>query len=189
MRGIATALTAIALSLVIGLGYCALADQPSMHQRVVFAALDDALVGVSVERATGELPHVDVGKVDEEPQESEQDLETSDGAWEAETELYAAYSGLQNFTGTMGDPDGLNSFDGHYEYDGHTETFYASYAVYDDELWVDDDGFFRTEDGYYVVSTDDYEQGEIVDISVGKAVVMDCGTEDGVLDVHVTWGR
>lgn len=85
--------------------------------------------------------------------------------------------------------EGLNSYDGIYNYGGHTETYYASYAAYDSQLWVDEEGFFRDSDGRYVVSTDDYEQGAVVDISKGEAVVMDCGTAPGVVDVHTVWGR
>ncbi len=88
-----------------------------------------------------------------------------------------------------GNPNGLNSFDGVYEYNGKTETFYASHAVYDDQLWVDDDGFFRDDQGRYVVASEDYAQGTEIEISQGKAVVMDGGCEPGTVDVHTTWGR
>ena len=83
----------------------------------------------------------------------------------------------------------MNSFDGVYEYNGKTETFYASYAVYDDQLTVDEQGFFRDDQGRYVVASSDYEKGTEIEISQGKAVVMDDGCEPGVVDVHTTWGR
>ena len=76
-----------------------------------------------------------------------------------------------------------------YEYNGKTETFYASYAVYDDQLTVDEQGFFRDDQGRYVVASSDYEKGTEIEISQGKAVVMDDGCEPGVVDVHTTWGR
>ena len=88
-----------------------------------------------------------------------------------------------------GNPNGLNSFDGVYDYNGKHETFYASHAAYDDQLWVDDDGFFRDDQGRYVVASEDYEQGAEIEISQGKAVVMDGGCEPGTVDVHTTWGR
>ena len=91
--------------------------------------------------------------------------------------------------GYHGNPDGLNSYDGDYDFNGHTETFYASYAEYDGQLWVDDDGFFRDGQGRYVVSSSDYEHGTEIEISQGTAVVMDDGTDPGIVDVHVTWGR
>lgn len=86
----------------------------------------------------------------------------------------------------MGNPNGLNSFDGVYEYNGKTETFYANHAVYDDQLWVDDEGFWRTDDGHYVVASVDYAEGTEIEISQGKAIVMDGGCEPGVVDVHVS---
>ena len=101
---------------------------------------------------------------------------------------YVKYYDTGSYT-VMGNPDGLNSFDGVYEYNGKTESFYASHAIYDDQLTVDDDGFFRDDQGRYVVATDDYAQGTEIEISQGKAIVMDGGTEPGVIDVHTTWGR
>lgn len=97
-----------------------------------------------------------------------------------------AYSGSY---GVRGNPDGLNSFDGTYDYNGHHETYYASRAVYDDQLTVDDDGFFRDSEGRYVVASSDYEKGDIIQISQGEAIVMDIGPASGTVDVHTTWGR
>ena len=88
-----------------------------------------------------------------------------------------------------GNPNGLNSFDGVYDYNGHHETFYASHAAYDDQLWVDDEGFFRDDQGRYVVASSDYEHGTEIEISQGKAIVMDGGCEPGTVDVHTTCGR
>lgn len=93
-----------------------------------------------------------------------------------------SYSG-----GTQGNPDGLNSFNGTYEFNGHHETFYASSAVYDDQLHVDDEGFWRTDDGHYVVASSDYAEGTEIEISQGMAIVMDSGCEPGTVDVHTTW--
>ena len=106
----------------------------------------------------------------------------------------AGYSGYDeslnnNPAYIMGNRSGLNSFDGVYEYNGKTETFYANHAAYDDQLWVDDDGFFRDDQGRYVVASEDYEQGTEIEISQGKAIVMDGGNEPGNVDVHTTWGR
>ena len=89
----------------------------------------------------------------------------------------------------QGDREGLNSFDGVYDYKGHHETYYANHAVYDDQLWVDEDGFFRDDQGRYVVASSDYAEGTEIEISQGTAVVMDSGPESGTVDVHTTWGR
>lgn len=88
---------------------------------------------------------------------------------------------------TRGNANGLNSFDGVYEFNGKTETYYSNRAVYDDQLWVDDDGFWRTDDGHYVVASVDYPEGTEIEISQGKAIVMDGGNEPGNVDVHTTW--
>lgn len=88
---------------------------------------------------------------------------------------------------TRGNANGLNSFDGKYEFNGKTETYYSNSAVYDDQLWVDDDGFWRTDDGHYVVASVDYPEGTEIEISQGKAIVMDGGNEPGNVDVHTTW--
>lgn len=93
-----------------------------------------------------------------------------------------AYSGA-----VRGNANGLNSFDGVYEFNGKTETYYSNSAVYDDQLWVDDDGFWRTDDGHYVVASVDYPEGTEIEISQGKAIVMDGGNEPGNVDVHTTW--
>lgn len=93
-----------------------------------------------------------------------------------------AYSGA-----VRGNANGLNSFDGVYEFNGKTETFYSNRAVYDDQLWADEDGFWRTEDGHYVVASVDYPEGTEIEISQGKAIVMDGGNEPGNVDVHTTW--
>lgn len=111
-----------------------------------------------------------------------------------EVEVFTDYEYIEPYTPSQpsevrGNPNGLNSFDGVYDYNGKTESFYASHAVYDDQLTVDDDGFFRDDQGRYVVATDDYEQGTEIEISQGKAIVMDGGTEPGVIDVHTIWGR
>ena len=86
-----------------------------------------------------------------------------------------------------GNPDGLNSFDGVYEYGGRTETFYSTHAVYDSQLTVDEQGFWRDDQGRYVVASSDYGEGTEIEISQGKAVVMDSGPESGVVDVHTAW--
>ena len=89
----------------------------------------------------------------------------------------------------MGNPDGLNSFHSTFDFNGHKETFYANHAVYDDQLTVDDQGFFRDDQGRYVVDSSDYPIGTEIEISQGTAIVMDDGADHGIVDVHTTWGR
>ena len=81
-------------------------------------------------------------------------------------------------------------YQGVYDFNGHTETWYSSQAAYHymtPEWTADDEGFYRTDDGYYVVATDAYEQGTVIETSRGLAQVLDCGCGDNV-DFYVNWG-
>lgn len=86
--------------------------------------------------------------------------------------------------------DGLNAFSGVNYHDGRTETFYSSNVLYHyrtGEWWLDDEGFYRDADGYYVVAASDMEQGETFTGSKGECKVYDCGCADGVTDYYVNW--
>ena len=125
----------------------------------------------------------------EEAEQAERDAqqaaEAAEAEWEAENLYYEPYVASQQ--PVQGNPDGLNTQDGIYEFDGHTETYYSTPAVYDGGLTVDEQGFYRTSDGYYVVASSEHAEGEHVQISQGEAVVMDSGPEAGVIDVHTNW--
>ena len=86
--------------------------------------------------------------------------------------------------------DGLNAFTGVNYYDGRRETYYSSNVLYHyrtNEWWVDDEGFYRTDDGYYVVAASDMEQGTVFEGSKGECIVLDCGCADGTTDYYVRW--
>ena len=86
--------------------------------------------------------------------------------------------------------DGLNAFSGVNYHDGRTETYYSSNVLYHyrtNEWWLDDEGFYRDSDGYYVVAASDMEQGETFTGSKGECKVYDCGCADGVTDYYVGW--
>jgi len=86
--------------------------------------------------------------------------------------------------------DGLNSWSGVNYHDGRTETFYSSQVLYHyrtNEWWLDDEGFYRTDEGYYVVAASDMEQGTTFEGSKGTCIVLDCGCADGVTDYYVGW--
>ena len=86
--------------------------------------------------------------------------------------------------------DGLNAFSGVNYHDGRTETYYSSNVLYHyrtNEWWLDDEGFYRTSDGYYVVAASDMEQGTTFEGSKGTCIVLDSGCDYGVTDYYVRW--
>jgi hypothetical protein len=97
-----------------------------------------------------------------------------------------AYSATVEYTPS----DGLNAFTGVNYYDGRTETYYSSNALYhkDTAQWtLDDEGFYRTEEGYYVVAASDMPQGTVFEGSKGECIVLDCGCDYGITDYYVGW--
>jgi len=85
---------------------------------------------------------------------------------------------------------GLTEDSGINYYDGRTETYYSSDVLYhqDTENWnVDDEGFYRTDEGYYVVAASDMPQGTTFEGSKGTCVVLDSGCDEGVTDYYVSW--
>lgn len=75
------------------------------------------------------------------------------------------------------------------EYNGHCETYYSSRELYhpDTPMWeLDEDGFYQTDEGYFVVATDAYPYGEIIETSRGPAQVLDCGCGWNI-DFYVDW--
>ena len=78
---------------------------------------------------------------------------------------------------------------GVYEFNGVIETWYSSSVLYHwqtPEWWEDDEGFWRTEEGYYVVANDVHGYGEIIETSKGLAQVLDGGCGDNV-DFYTDW--
>lgn len=74
--------------------------------------------------------------------------------------------------------------------DSDTETWYPESAgrhYRTDEWHTDDEGYYRDSDGYYVVASNDYEQGSVVNTSKGEAKVYDDGTDSGNIDFYVGW--
>ena len=95
------------------------------------------------------------------------------------------------YSGVSGDPDGLNSFVGIIDgVNGTRETAYSSQVLYHyrtSEWTPDEYGFYRTDDGYYVVASSDYEQGTIIETTRGEAMVLDSGCDSGIVDFYTDW--
>lgn len=85
---------------------------------------------------------------------------------------------------------GLTAYTGVNYYDGRRETYYSSNVAYHyrtNEWYVDNEGFYRTEEGYYVVAASDMEQGTTFEGSKGTCVVLDSGCAEGTTDYYVNW--
>ena len=85
---------------------------------------------------------------------------------------------------------GLTAQGGVNYFDGRTETYYSSNVLYHyrtDEWTVDSEGFYRTDEGYYVVAASDMEQGTVFEGSKGECIVLDSGCAEGVTDYYVAW--
>lgn len=98
---------------------------------------------------------------------------------------YAEYNELYNDNGPSRSMPGW--------YDGYLETYYSSNTMYHyrtDEWTVDDEGFYRDDQGRYIVGVDIAEEIEIgMEIETGKgtAVVMDYGSGAHVHDFYTNW--
>ena len=51
----------------------------------------------------------------------------------------------------------------------------------------DSEGFYRTNEGYYVVAASDMAQGTTFEGSKGTCIVLDSGCSEGVTDYYVQW--
>ena len=187
MRKMAAALTVAAMCAVTAAG-CAMgaaSGQETGKSEAAFAYVRDW----SEPKVPSGAVRIAAEKAERDALQAERDAQKAAEEEQAVHEPEYAYYEPQTTsqTSVMGNPDGLNSFDGVYEYGGRTETFYSTHAVYDAQLSVDDQGFYRDSEGRYVVASSDYAEGTEIEISQGKAVVMDSGPDSGVVDVHTAW--
>ena len=106
------------------------------------------------------------------------------------TETYAEYDGgwveiyEPSYSG-----DGFMQ-EGVRDYNGRTESWYSSQTLYHyrtNEWSVDDEGYYRDSDGYYVVAASDVPEGTVIDGTKGECKVYDSGCDDGVTDYYVAW--
>lgn len=96
------------------------------------------------------------------------------------------YSGSTGYSG-----DGF-MWQGTREYNGTTETWYSSNQAYHyrtGEWTVDDEGYYRDSEGYYVVATnnDEIPQDTVIETSKGQAKVYDGGADTGVTDFYTAF--
>lgn len=98
---------------------------------------------------------------------------------------------VPTYSGVSGDPDGLNSFVGIIDgVNGTRETAYSSSVLYHyrtSEWTPDEYGFYRTDEGYYVVASNDYPEGTVIETTRGEAMVLDGGCDNGIVDFYTNW--
>lgn len=85
---------------------------------------------------------------------------------------------------------GLTKSGGVYYHNGRRETYYSSNVLYHyrtNEWTVDSEGFYRTDEGYYVVAASDITQGTTFEGSKGTCIVLDSGCAAGTTDYYVGW--
>ena len=144
---------------------------------------------------TGALLRMKMDAIEQRVSEIVEQYEQEQAEQAAWAEQQAAYYEptyyAPTYSGVSGDPDGLNSFVGIIDgVNGTRETAYSSQVLYHyrtSEWTPDEYGFYRTDDGYYVVASSDYEQGTIIETSRGEAMVLDSGCDSGIVDFYTSW--
>ena len=128
-------------------------------------------------------------------QEAEQATDYDETVYEYQESDYADYSGsgtyYAEYNELYNDNGPSRSMPGWY--DGYLETYYSSNTMYHyrtDEWTVDDEGFYRDDQGRYIVGVDIAEGIDIgteVETGKGTAVVMDYGSGAHVHDFYTNW--
>lgn len=75
-------------------------------------------------------------------------------------------------------------------HNGRKETWYSSNTLYHyrtGEWTVDNEGFYRDSNGYYVVATSDMAPGTVFEGSKGTCISLDSGCNAGVTDYYVNF--
>ena len=143
---------------------------------------------------TGALLRMKMDAINERVAAIVAEYEAEQAALEVEAQQYANFDTTYyqpSYYGVSGDPDGLNSFVGIIDgVNGTRETAYSSQVLYHyrtSEWTPDEYGFYRTDEGYYVVASSDYEQGTIIETTRGEAMVLDSGCDSGIVDFYTDW--
>lgn len=122
---------------------------------------------------------------------AEKDAREAEAAFEDDWYYVSQECDSGNYSGS-----GWDSADGFYSQgvrpgvDSATETWYPESAGrhYRTGEWhTDGEGYYRTDDGYYVVSSSDYPEGTVINTSKGEAMVLDDGTWSGNIDFYTRW--
>ena len=92
--------------------------------------------------------------------------------------------------GIVNDKITLTRDRGIYNENGKTEKFYSSLVLVHKDIetfWLDHEGFWHDQAGYYVVASEDYDDGDVFAVSKGLACKHDCGCDTGIVDFYTNW--
>ena len=134
----------------------------------------------------GERIAADVEKQEAERKAAE---EAERAAAELETYYEEGYEWVESYAPSYSG-DGFMQSGVRAGVDSSTETWYSSRAAYHyrtSEWTPDSEGYYRDSDGYYVVASNDYAEGSVVNTSKGEGKVYDSGTASGNIDMYVNW--
>lgn len=206
-RTITAASIAVALLCAFALASCAKAsaEQPQASEQAEPLEVSDVAVESSATAAAVDTPAQDVDEIADEPADTQEQPDEqaefsqysdSEPVWdfvcyeEQYEPVYYEYGDYSALETTYAPTDGLTREGGVNYHDGRTETYYSSNVAYHQntqEWTLDDEGFYRTDEGYYVVAASDMEQGTVFEGSKGDCIVLDCGCPDGITDYYVGW--
>jgi len=177
----------IAVAVVLGTLFGCSQPQGTANNEEQFISISDSKKSV---RIISDI----AGKAKNQIEAAKAEAETEEATEEAYEEEYYEpeyYGYTTGYSGVSGDPDGLNSFVGIIDGpNGTRETAYSSNKAYHYRTseWAPDEyGFYRTDEGYYVVASNDYEQGTVIETSRGEAMVLDGGCDSGIVDFYTNW--
>lgn len=186
-RGRCTACVLVALALAL-VPWTASADEPL---EVMDLPLRHAIAGGSMSHGMATIVEPTIPAESEEAWQEPEEPVGYDVGYVTETaRLDAAYYG-DGTDAAYGENGPTREMPGYH--DGRKETYYSSNVLphYRMGEWtVDDDGFYRTTDGYYVVGVgidEGYEIGDTFEGGRGTCVVMDYGYTENITDYYTAW--
>ena len=181
MKHITIILCAVALLVLAGCATVVAEEPPTAKYDSVFLAVNDVDEPQGAVRIVQEI---EAKQTTEEEAVAEEEADV-----ELETYYEEDYSWVESYEPSYSG-DGFKQQGIRDGVDSATETWYSSNQAYHyrtGEWSTDDEGYYRDAEGYYVVASNDYEQGSVVNTSKGEARVYDDGTNSGNIDFYVAW--
>lgn len=189
--------TAIVVALALAIPMMAYAAQAGQQEDVRETSELMSVADVNDRPLSGaDIAAIEAERVAQEQAAAEAEAEAAEAAQEAEWYDYGYEDyGYSEWNGTGGysapeNGSGLTREGGVNYYNGRTETYYSSNVLYHyrtPEWTLDDEGFYRTDEGYYVVAASDMPEGSLLEGSKGVCIVLDSGCDAGVSDYYVGW--